>query len=44
MADERKMEQILQNIFDNAIQYTDANGSISVILEQYKDTSPSYNS
>ncbi len=38
MADERKMEQILQNIFDNAIQYTDANGSISVILEQYKDT------
>ena len=38
MADERKMEQILQNIFDNAIHYTDANGSISVILEQNKDT------
>ena len=38
MADERKLEQILQNIFDNAIQYTDANGSISVLLEQNKDT------
>ena len=38
MADERKMEQILQNIFDNAIQYTALNGNISVILKQNKNT------
>ncbi len=38
MADERKMEQILQNIMDNAIQYTDSHGSISVILLQKSNT------
>ena len=38
MADERKMEQILQNIMDNAIKYTDTNGSISVILLQKNNT------
>lgn len=37
MADERKMEQILQNIIDNAIQYTDVNGMITVVLQQNKD-------
>lgn len=38
MADERKLEQILQNILDNAIKYTDSYGSISVILLQKNKT------
>lgn len=38
MADERKIEQILQNIIDNAIQYTDSNGSISVMLQRNKNS------
>lgn len=38
LADERRMEQILQNIMDNAIKYTDSNGSISIILKQKNDS------
>lgn len=33
-ADERRLEQILHNIFDNAITYTGNNGRISIHLEQ----------
>lgn len=38
MADERKLEQILQNLLDNAIQYTEAKGMIRVTLTQSKTT------
>lgn len=35
--DEGRMEQILHNIFDNAIQYTDSGGAIHITLIQHKD-------
>lgn len=38
LADEGKMEQIIQNIIDNAIAYTPSNGMISISLQQEKDT------
>lgn len=36
IADERKLEQILQNILDNAIEYTNAGGLISITLTSKK--------
>ncbi|MFJ8265201.1 sensor histidine kinase [Peribacillus asahii] len=38
MGEERKLEQILQNVLDNAIHYTNAGGVISIILKQNKET------
>lgn len=34
-ADEGKIEQILQNIMDNAVRYTDTSGTITIRLEKY---------
>ncbi|SNT43356.1 Signal transduction histidine kinase [Bacillus sp. OK838] len=37
IGDEGRMEQILHNIFDNAIQYTEPGGSINITLIQHKE-------